>query len=54
MDTFVHSSWYFLRYLDPRNKEEAFSATAAQDMPVDLYIGGKEHTFLYLYLARSD
>ena len=43
MDTFVDSSWYFLRYLDATNQSQLISQTSANLMPVDLYIGGKEH-----------
>ena len=44
MDTFVDSSWYFLRYLDNENTSKPFEpAIANQLMPVDLYIGGLEH-----------
>uniref|UniRef100_A0A0C9R6J9 leucine--tRNA ligase n=1 Tax=Fopius arisanus TaxID=64838 RepID=A0A0C9R6J9_9HYME len=53
MDTFVDSSWYFLRYTDPHNRQEMFSREKAEEfLPVDLYIGGKEHASLHLYYAR--
>ncbi|XP_017138091.1 probable leucine--tRNA ligase, mitochondrial [Drosophila miranda] len=53
MDTFVDSSWYYLRFLDAHNSERIFDPTlASQFMPVDLYIGGKEHAVLHLYYAR--
>lgn len=53
MDTFVDSSWYYLRFLDPNNKEKIFDEKLVQRcMPVNLYIGGKEHAVLHLYYAR--
>ncbi len=53
MDTFVCSSWYFLRFTDAQNAAKIFSPEAAAKwMPVDQYIGGIEHAILHLLYAR--
>jgi leucyl-tRNA synthetase len=53
MDTFVDSSWYFIRYCDPHNAAEPWSREIVDRwMPVDQYIGGIEHAILHLMYAR--
>jgi len=53
MDTFVNSSWYFLRYCDPKNKKEIFNVKKVKFwMPIDQYIGGKEHACMHLIYFR--
>ena len=53
MDTFLDSSWYFLRYCDPKNTDKAFDKEKVDYwMSVDQYIGGVEHAILHLMYAR--
>jgi len=52
MDTFVDSSWYFMRYCDPRNAQKMVAEGTDYWMPMDQYIGGIEHAILHLLYAR--
>jgi leucyl-tRNA synthetase len=53
MDTFVDSSWYFLRYIDNRNNDVLSSLEAQKQwMPIDMYFGGAEHTTMHLLYSR--
>src|SRR3989344_3386873 len=53
LDTFVDSSWYFLRYTDPKNKKKFADAKKMENwMPVDLYSGGAEHTTMHVLYSR--
>ena len=53
MDTFVDSSWYYLRFLDYNNREKLCSSEKSNNlMPVDIYIGGIEHAIMHLLYAR--